>query len=138
MSLPECIPRESATALREGRKSARDYNKSKKSYACSAAISLSYSDDRSSSSRLCRTIPAKPFSMSCSAMLLYFQIAQVSASFLLTRFLLFRKCTYAFCPPYCIVAHSRSSKSPSRGRMKSMLTLTCLPMSFLRRNSLAS
>lgn len=38
--------------------------------ACSATISLSRSADRSSSSRLCRRTVARPFSISCSAILL--------------------------------------------------------------------
>ena len=40
-------------------------------YVCSATISLSSSDDRSSSSRLCLSTIAKPFSINCSATLLY-------------------------------------------------------------------
>jgi len=42
----------------------------KASYTCSAAMSLSKSGERSSSSLLCRTTVARPFSIICSATLL--------------------------------------------------------------------
>ena len=46
--------------------------------------------------------------------------------------------TDAFWFPTRTVADSRSSYSPSRGRIKSTWTLTCFPISFFRRNSRAS
>lgn len=45
-------------------------NSQHETHACSAAMSLSYSDDLSSSSRLWRTTLANPFSINCSAILL--------------------------------------------------------------------
>jgi hypothetical protein len=70
-SLPEWIPLESATALL-GRCQTRavEIRVQYKTYACSVAISLSYSGDRSSPSRIWRMTLAKPLSINCSAILL--------------------------------------------------------------------
>lgn len=65
-SLVECIPLPSAVALIVSENLFVPFE----THVCSATISLSSSADRSSSSRLCRSTVARPFSINCSETLL--------------------------------------------------------------------